>query len=207
MVNIPCMSSAQPPADVRDHQRMCFGLLITRCPPLSQACPRLIRPGCVSLTTWGPVGIFPPDPDPMTSQSAVCEVPFMVCYDPVHVPVLITAHCFLCCLCLSPWFGFTSLCPHVVVCLLSWNKCSTSADKRVLFYSILFPIERCNYIIKFPVILQQFKRITTRTEVWKDMLTKTSLKLRGVSVQWAMQPSQTQVAIACYCYGSYCYNY
>ena len=80
---------------------------------------------------------------------------------------------FLCCLCSSLWFGFTILCPHVVACLLSW-KIHFPLWRIKEFYSILFPIERCNYIIKFPVILQQLKRITTRTEVWKDMVTKTS---------------------------------
>lgn len=63
-----------PPSDVRDTSSVvclsvnrCFGFLFTRHPLLRQARHRLITPGCMSLTSWGPVGIFPPDPEPLAA--------------------------------------------------------------------------------------------------------------------------------------------
>ena len=46
-------------------------VLITWHPLLRQAHRRLIRPGCISPTSWDPVGVFPPDPEPLAA--ALCS--------------------------------------------------------------------------------------------------------------------------------------
>ena len=74
-----------PPADVRDMSSVvylsdirCSGLLITRHPLLRQAHHRLIRPGCMSLTSRAQLGSVLRIQSHWLQRCTVCNVSFMV---------------------------------------------------------------------------------------------------------------------------------
>ena len=75
------MISCQPTADIRKHQQSELQIIsyvpqrhrvsqsfITRHPLLRRTHHRLMKPGCGSLISCSPVGIFSPDPEPLAEE-------------------------------------------------------------------------------------------------------------------------------------------